>query len=407
MNHSRRAFILQASVAALAVPGPRSSPGDEKQSRVARWFQQYDSQGTHRTGTAGDKRSADWLAAEARKFGVRPTLESFALDRVEPLNCYIDAGGQRIEGLPLFDAPFTDSNGIDGKLGPFGAESELGLIELPPNAEYGPGYEAMRRSSRHRALLIVTRGTRPGLCPINAAWFKHPFSSPALQVGSEHSDWLKRQAESGAPARIVEHVNRASTKAYNVTAKIKGAKPELAPLVVMTPRSGWWHSTSERGGGLVCWLEVMSALSSARPARDCLFVASSGHELGHIGLDSFIEQRPKLVKEAHAWIHLGANIGAGTDPGYRLHTSSDNFDRLATASMKGAGARVDEVRPRDASPLGEAGNIRRGGGRFISMVGRNGLFHHKEDRWPDAVDPAAVAAFAAAFVTIALKLAEA
>ena len=41
---------------------------------------------------------------------------------------------------------------------------------------------------------------------------------------------------------------------------------------------------SERGGGLACWLEIMRAVRNGKPARDVLFVASSGHELGHLGL---------------------------------------------------------------------------------------------------------------------------
>jgi hypothetical protein len=82
-------------------------------------------------------------------------------------------------------------------------------------------------------------------------------------------------------------------------------------------------------------------------------------------------------------------------------------DKLAIAAMKAENARVDEVRPREAIPVGEAGNIYQGGGRYISMVGRNGLFHHRADRWPDAVDVNAVASYARAFVTVALTLAKA
>ena len=406
MKQSRRDFLRQASIGTLAWPAFTVAHSDEAQTRVAHWFEQYDRQGVHRTGTVVDKRSADWLAAEISKFGVKPLLESFALDRVDPLNSFVDIGGRRIEGLPLFDASFTDANGVRGKLGLVGGETELGLIELPPTGGSGASYEATRRASRHRGLLVITKGTRAGLCPINGTWFKNPVGSPALQVGSEHGEWLKQQAQQRAPAHIVVQIKRATTKAYNVTARIIGSQSQLSPLVVMTPRSGWWHSTSERGGGLVCWLEVMGALAAARPERDCLFVASSGHELGHLGLDYFIEQRHGLVKDAHAWIHLGANIGARKDPGYRLQTSTDNFDRLAIAAMKAQSARVDEVRPHDASPLGEAGNIHQGGGRYISMVGSNGLFHHRDDRWPDAVDVDAVKAFARAFVTIALTLAK-
>jgi hypothetical protein len=61
--------------------------------------------------------------------------------------------------------------------------------------------------------------------------------------------------------------------------------------------------------------------------------------------------------------------------------------------------------PRGFVPLGEARNIQRGGGRYISIVGRNGLFHHPADRWPEAVDVNSVARYAAAFVRVATALA--
>jgi hypothetical protein len=255
-------------------------------------------------------------------------------------------------------------------------------------------------------LLIITKGARAGLCPINGAYFKRPIGPPALQVSSEHGEWLKQQARQSAPARIVAHVNRVKTKAYNVTATINGAQPRLAPLVVMTPRSGWWRSTSERSGGLVCWLEVMRALAAKQPARTAHFISSSGHELGHSGLESFIERRPELVKQSRAWIHFGANIGA-VGARNRLQASDDELEAMAVGAMATAGLTVHDKTNRGVAPLGEAGNIHRGGGRYVSLLCTSApLFHHPADRWPDAVDVAAVARYAEAFANVASQLAD-
>ena len=51
----------------------------------------------------------------------------------------------------------------------------------------------------------------------------------------------------------------------------------------MTVRSSWWQSTSERGGGLVCWLESLRALIASPPLCDVIFTANSGHELPSMG----------------------------------------------------------------------------------------------------------------------------
>ncbi len=402
----RRSFLKQAVAATVAIRmSARESTATDLPQRAARVIREYDQQGIHRTGTNIDEQSARWLARQAQQCGVMPSLGPFTLNRVDPGSCYLQIGQRRIEGLPIFDGGFTDAGGVRGRIGLLESEAEIGLAEATPNAEYAPAYAKMRREARHRAIVLVTRGARPGLSPINASHFNEPYGPPVLQVSSEELEWLKAQAEKRAAATFVAQVARTRARAVNVTAKIEGADASLAPLVVMTPRSGWWQCASERGGGLVCWLEVMRALAAARPARDCLFVASSGHELGHLGLDHFIEQRRALVRDAHVWLHLGANIGAAIEPGHRVQTSSEEFDQLTVAAMKAESAKVDELMPRGFVPYGEAGNIHRGGGRYISMVGRNGLFHHRGDRWPEAVDVAAVARYAAAFVRVATALA--
>jgi hypothetical protein len=105
-------------------------------------------------------------------------------------------------------------------------------------------------------------------------------------------------------------VGRARSQAFNVTAEVGGSRSDLEPLVIMTPRSGWWQCASERGGGLACWLEAIRVVADGKPARDCFFVALSGHELGGLGIDAYMERRKDLIKRAYAWIHFGANIGA-------------------------------------------------------------------------------------------------
>ena len=156
--------------------------------------------------------------------------------------------------------------------------------------------------------VCVTRGARPGLCPSNADAFLNPFGPPVVQVSSEDGAFLDDCARRGVDVHVVAHVKMSSAEALNVTARIAGTNGSLPPLVVMTPRSGWWTCASERGGGMACWLELMRELRALRPRRAVLFVASSGHELGHLGLDAFIAERRALVKSAAAWLHLSRTV---------------------------------------------------------------------------------------------------
>jgi hypothetical protein len=194
--------------------------------------------------------------------------------------------------------------------------------------------------------------------------------------------------------------------ASNVGATIVGRDQSLAPLVIMTPRSGWWRCTSERGGGLASWLECLHRFTRQRPLRTVRFTANTGHELGHVGLDYHLERNPRLVRDAHCWMHLGANYAA--NGGFVLYQASDEELMAQGARFLGeAGQSPDQTIPVGDRPLGEARNIFDGGGRYVSLLGSNPLFHHPDDRWPDAVDIDKARRTTAAMVRMAVDLANA
>ncbi len=376
-------------------------------ARIGALIRAYEAQGFHRTGTAVDERSAAWLADEMRQIGLAPTLEEFVLDRVDVAAASLALDGRTIEGLPLFDGSFTGAAGIAGRLGALNSDAPIGLCECAPNAQESGALGDARRHGRHQAIVVVTRGARAGFCPSNADSFLTPFGPPVLQVASEEAAFLAACARHGATARLTAQAERTPARAFNVVTRVAGTDAGLAPLVVMTPRSGWWSCASERGGGLACWLEIARATRAAKPARDVLFVASSGHEIGHLGLDDFIARRAGLVPAARAWIHLGANIGAAQGPGNHLQASDDAMEAMLADAMSEAGLRIDHRLPRGAVPRGEAFNVHRGGGRFISIIGSNALFHNTRDQGPDTIDLDVIARFASAFAAVATSLARA
>ena len=256
---------------------PDRELGRSVQERIGAVIRAYESQGFHRTGTEVDRISGDWLADAVRRIGLQPALEEFSLGRVDPVSATLAVDNRKIEGLPLFDGTFTSPAGIAGVLGRLDSGAPIGLAEIPPNGAAAGAFGEARRQGRHQALVVVTRGARPGFCPSNADSFLHPFGPPVLQVGSDEAPFLDDCARQGATALLMAHAERTPARAFNVTAVVAGTDKSLAPLVVMTPRSGWWGCASERGGGLACWLEIMRATHAARPARDVVFVASSGH----------------------------------------------------------------------------------------------------------------------------------
>jgi len=398
----RHWLYLAGQTVVLAQDRPTST---EPQRRIAQTIGTYGDQGIHRTATKVDQVSGDWLAGEVQRAGLTAARETFNISRIDPVAASLSAGGRRIEGVPLFDGGFTDGVGVSGKLGELGSDAPIGLTEAAPNAIGAGRLPEVRRENRHRAVVVITRGGHPGLCPSNAESFLNPFGPPILQVSSEEAGWLGNLARQGSDVTLVAQVKRTPAEAFNVLANIPGADRALPPLVIMTPRSGWWTCASERGGGIACWLELIRAMHDMKPARDVLFVASSGHELGQLGIEIYAQRRPELIKHSRAWIHFGANIGAAQNPGNTIQASDDEMERLLTERMQAAGIGINRKVPRGTVPGGEAGVVHRGGGRYMSIIGSNALFHNPLDRGPDAADPAMIARFAEVFTSVAKTLA--
>jgi hypothetical protein len=166
------------------------------------------------------------------------------------------------------------------------------VAKLDPRSVYTGEYDRLRRDAAHRALVIVCTGAQPGLGLLNAEQFRTPYGAPTIHVSSEANATVPAGAERAAPARVVGEGRYVPTTARNVVVAMRGSQRSSPPVVVMAPRSSWWQSTAECGGGLVCWLKALRALVAAPPACDVIFTADSGHELGHLGLDNFIARRP-------------------------------------------------------------------------------------------------------------------
>ena len=386
-------------------------PPDGLEQRVAALIQTYDAQGNHRTGTEVDQASAEWLANQVRQSGAEPSLEPFTLSRLDPQACYLRIGDRRIDGVPLFDAGLTGAEGVRGRLGPLGSDAEIGLAETTPFRLNEPiGIEqrnqvAEARRSRHRAVVLLTRGTRPGLFLINAAAFTKPFGPPTLQVSSVESEWLKELAQTRAAATIVVDAKRTAARAFNVTSKIAGKKPTLAPIVLMAPRSGWWQCASEQGSRMACWLEAIRVLAHGSPARNCFFVALSGHELGYLGIDAYLKSRADLIKRAHAWIFFGSSIGEPRQANL-IHASDDELEQWTVVTMEKEGLTVNGKAPHGSKARGETGAVQQGGGRFVTLVCGSDVYHNVADRWPEAMDVANLVRYARAFANGALELAQ-
>jgi hypothetical protein len=384
-----------------AMAADATSIFDAAQRRAARWLGMWDAQGIHRTAMAGDNAGAQWLAGEAAALGATVSIEEFALDRLDPVTAFLEFGGERLTAVPVFDAPATDAAGVTGHLGQAGGGAEIAVAALSPRAVYSGEFEELRRGGSHRGFVVLCSGESPGMGLLNAESFRAPYGAPAIHVASEAREAVLAAAAQGAPARLVAESRRTPARAVNVVATLPDCGATGPPLVVMTPRSSWWQSTAERGGGLVAWLESLRALVAAPPARPVVFTANSGHELGHFGLDDFIARRPGWEERA-SWVHWGANLGAAGGSLALVSPDGDLRERAAAELARAGQPHMPAAKT--LVPSGETRDIHKKGGHYLTLVGTNPLFHLPQDRWPEAVDLAAVTRIAAAASRIIVLL---
>ena len=90
--------------------------------------------------------------------------------------------------------------------------------------------------------------------------------------------------------------------------------------------------------------------------------------------------------------------------GNTIQASDDELEAVLSRAMSEAGLGIGRRNPRGTVPGGEAEAVHRGGGRYVSVIGRNALFHNPADRGPDAVDVSAIARFVDVFTAVARRL---
>ena len=363
---------------------------EQQWQRIGRNVQAFDQQGNHRTGSRVDQVSGDWLCDQILEAGAQPEKIHFSLPLVQIEECRVNLNDIQMEALPLFDCILPVDDCISGSIGEIGSNVDIGVIMAPPQAEsvqVKQLYES-RRLRQHRAILVVTDSRFPenGIALQNAEHYARPLGPPVVQIANRHWSDIKQAIKAQDPLSIRLKAHRASGDAFNIQTLVSGSKPSLDPVIVMTPRSSWWRSTSERAGGLVCFLEMIRRAVECKGERPLVFLANTGHELNHAGLTSFLNERPGIENSAHLWVHLGANFAAASPTVARLQFSDVMIQERFIQLLEPFKSLAYEVKPEADTAVGEAKNIHDADGRYLSILARNDLFHHPSDRWPAAVD---------------------
>jgi hypothetical protein len=175
-------------------------------------------------------------------------------------------------------------------------------------------------------------------------------------------------------------------------------------VFVGTPSSSFVPAASERGGGVSVLLGLArhyAELPRSRRPVTLVFLATTGHEVGFLGLEALITAKGEWFTGADAYVHLGASIGAPTakenadgsvsvtpvpDPSGALHSSENPLlDSSIPADFSAAGTTLPNVPPHIASG-GEQIYAYGAGVPTVSFTGGSLYFHSAGDL-PSTLDP--------------------
>ncbi len=365
----------------------------------------FESFGIHRTGWPGDDETGRWLVSELASVGVEAETQRFTFPRIEHRAARLTTPDGVIEGLPMYDGGSTPAGGLGGQLVAVADSDRFGniVVAMPHDEGFtGPATQATIQQLEEDGVVaaILVSGDEDGEIIVrNAERIDHPFDLPVLQIAMKDAGDLATAILMNVEGTLEIEAERLDSTATNVVATIPGTDADAAPVGVMTPKSGWFTCAAERGVGIAVWLAIAEAMAATPRRRSIELVASAGHELHHYGLSAYLKQHPAIAKDAAAWLHLGASIGARY-PVPRMGASDQHLLDLALASLSAEGADERDVLPVGSPGGGEARNISEAGGRYVSLLGGHAFFHSPQDTVDRAFNAESVARHANAALAI-------
>ena len=325
--------------------------------------------GPHRTGSAADRATADWLAERLAELGGAVEKQPFEFSRFEH-ETTLTAGGVPVDALPMY---YRSTGSVDTET--------LGVVEMSLDHEDGaadPIPDLCRRAMAdgHDALVLATKGDTGGLVAINRPPNVIGDIPVVLIAGRDFE-----RVRTGRP-HLTYAASLSKDTAHNVIARF-GDPAAAGRIVLTTPFSGWFGCAGERGTGIAVLLGLVEAL---RGSHAFTVIAASGHELMYLGGDIAAARhgsRPDLV------MHLGsciATLNGHLDAVLHAPAATHETVREALAPLD-ARLRMPDA-PHDPSRwVGESRCWAGMPARMLSIAGTAPDFHTPEDTASRATTP--------------------
>ncbi|WP_179401467.1 hypothetical protein [Burkholderia guangdongensis] len=427
INGFAAAVLRSAGVAvfgiAVALPGVAAQPADATSGQAlyadVLHFEQF---GIHRFGSAGQNAALDWIADRLKSDGFTVEEQRFSVDRQYFLDdASLKVGGTTLTVMPQWwlperaarfslSAPIVREGDAAGKFVrvtiPYDRGAYLGARQRDAVAQ---------AVQRHPAAVLLTIDHPSGeVFAYNVAQTDTPWPVPVILVAPKDVPMLEAAEKTGEPVTLsVNGHYEHNVPGRNIIGRLDRGKART--VVVSTPESSWFESTCERGPGIAAFLATASVAAQSLKDVNLVFVATSGHEVGHGGMEYFIRDKAPKPQDVAVWLHYGASLACYAQPADASRSSgarpinSDSRFLLMTDDV----ARYVEPAFKDVAaqhvtgPRASVGELRdiigAGYSHVFGMAGLHPLFHTPFDNArmtsPDLPEPV-VRAFVASLEDI-------
>jgi hypothetical protein len=410
----RRRDCLTASVvaaaSALQVAQPVRASGANPLAGESLFadVERYCAFGEQRTGGLAHRQTTAWLEQRLQSTGCTTQTQPLQLNRYEPAEALLRTEQGDIAGWPLWH-PAPGPHFVRGPLrSSAGGGIRVLRLTADPRASVFPGSEhrALMQNAATggaQAVVAITPHDSGEVVALNALGGEMNWPLPVLCVGAAYGSRLQALETQGAWAELrLNGGLEPRAEAHNVVGRRSGAGRSI---IVSTPSSGWFRCGGERGPGIAIWLALAARASAHAPWQSPLcFVATTGHELGALGMRQFLKEGAPPPAQVKAWLHLGAGFAvwaARPRPVGMEALGQVNPRRGMSAPADMAELLQTSFRDVDSFPvvtdrrIGETQLLAREGYRAFGPVGQSD-WHHLRSDGPQATGPALLAPVAAA-----------
>ena len=354
----------------------------------------YSGLGEHRTGTAGDDATTVWLARALKSAGYVVERQAFDYPVFELARAGLALGGRILEGFPYWTPTATRPGGLTAPLSLTGGPGKIVLNDLPPGT--GGGLEAPPPrqivdavATGAAAVVAITENALGEMAALNRNSKAPAWPVPILLVAGREAAGLKTAASAGQTATVrLEGRNVMRAPQTVIGRRVRPGRP----VVISTPKSGWFHCTGERGSGVAIWLGLARWLAASTD-HNLVVVCASGHEFDGYGAHHFTQALAPKPADTKLWVAIGANVAAydfALQDGKIVRQPGPQATRTlgVTGTLIPLAARAFAGQPGYATPLnlddhtapGELATFRSLGYRpLIGLVAGHPLHHTRRD----------------------------